>query len=111
MKTNYRAWLMIAVFGLALITAAVNPHGSIDAVGNRVGSNMAPGDDLFAGLRWRNIGPLHGWRIAAVTCAIGWPGSLYIGAPAAGTWETTSAGVSWYPLLDQVARLFIIVPI
>ena len=57
--------------------------------------------DLFAGLRWRNIGPFHGGRIAAVTGAIGQPGVFYVGAPAGGIWKTTSAGVTWFPIFDQ----------
>ena len=105
MKTNYRILLVVAVFGITLFTAAVNPHGSIYAVGDRVGVNMAPGDDLFAGLRWRNIGPFHGGRIAAVTGAIGQPGVFYIGAPAGGIWKTTSAGVTWFPIFDQFTNV------
>src|SRR5947207_15376387 len=101
MRTNYRVLLIVAVFGISLFTAAVNPHGSIYAVGDRVGVNMAPGDDLFAGLRWRNIGPFHGGRIAAVTGAIGQQGATYIGAPAGGIWKTTSAGVTTLPIFDQ----------
>ncbi|MDT7543088.1 MAG: hypothetical protein QOE33_2992 [Acidobacteriota bacterium] len=101
MKTNYRVLLIVAVFGIALFTAAVNPHDSIYAVGNRVEVDMAPDDDLFAGLRWRNIGPFHGGRIAAVTGAIGQPGVFYVGAPAGGIWKTTSAGVTWFPVFDQ----------
>src|SRR6266576_1794885 len=105
MKTNYRVLLIVTVFGITLFMAAVNPHGSIYAVGagrfDRVEVNMAPGDELFAGLRWRNIGPFHGGRIAAVTGAIGQPGVFYIGAPAGGTWKTTSAGVTWFPIFDQ----------
>src|SRR2546421_6984533 len=105
MKTNYRVFLIIAVFGITLFTAAVNPQGLIYAVGDRVGVNMAPGDDLFAGLRWRNIGPFHGGRIAAVTGAIGQPGVFYIGAPAGGIWKTTSAGVTWSPIFDQFTNV------
>src|SRR5947209_14155523 len=105
MKTNYRVLLIIAVFGITLFTAAVNPHGSIYAVGDRVGVNLAPGDDLFAGLRWRNIGPFHGGRIAAVTGAIGQPGVFYLGAPAGGIWKTTNAGVSWSPIFDQFTNV------
>src|SRR5207245_9126779 len=105
MKTNYRVLLIVAVFGITLFTAAVNPHGSIYAVGDRVGVKMAPGDDLFAGLRWRNIGPFHGGRIAAVTGAIGQPGVFYIGAPAGGIWKTTSAGVTWFPIFDQFTNV------
>src|SRR2546421_1707793 len=101
MKTNYRVLLIVAVFGITLFTAAVNPHGSVYAVGDRVGVNLAPGDDLFAGLGWRNIGPFHGGRIAAVTGAIGQPGVFYVGAPAGGIWKTTNAGVSWFPIFDQ----------
>ena len=71
MKTNYRVWLIVAVFGITLLMAAVNPHRPSYAVGDRVEVKLAPGDDLFAGLRWRNIGPFHGGRIAAVTGAVG----------------------------------------
>jgi len=78
MKTNYRVLLIVAVFGVTLFTAAVNPHDPVYALGagrfDSVEVNLAPGDDLFAGLRWRNIGPFHGGRIAAVTGAIGQPG-------------------------------------
>src|SRR3989440_7274683 len=105
MKTNYRVFLIIAVFGITLFTAAVNPYGSIYAVGDRVGVNMAPGDDLFAGLRWRNIGPFHGGRTAAVTGAIGQPGVFYRGAAAGGIWKTNNAGVSWFPIFDQFTNV------
>ncbi|MFL6227286.1 MAG: WD40/YVTN/BNR-like repeat-containing protein [Pyrinomonadaceae bacterium] len=66
---------------------------------------MASGDDLFAGLRWRNIGPFHGGRISAVTGAIGQPGVFYVGAPAGGIWKTTSAGVTWFPVFDQFTNV------
>src|SRR5438876_5815364 len=105
MKTNYRILLVVAVFGITLFTAAVNPHGSIYAVGDRVGVNMAPGDDLFSGLHWRNIRPLHSGRIPAVTGSIGQPGVFYIGAPAGGIWKTTSAGVTWSPIFDQLTNV------
>src|SRR2546427_8091754 len=105
MKTNYRVLFIVAVFGITLFTAAVNPHGSIYAVDDRVGVNMASADDLFAGLRWRNIGPFHGGRIAAVTGAIGQPGVFYLGAPAGGIWKTTNAGVTWFPIFDQFTNV------
>lgn len=61
--------------------------------------------DLFAGLRWRNIGPFHGGRIAAVTGAVGQPGVFYVGTPAGGIWKTTSAGVTWFPIFDQFTNV------
>ena len=98
MKTNYRVWLVIAVCGIALFTATY-------VVGARVAVNVAPGDDLFAGLRWRNIGPFHGGRVSAVTGAVGQPGVFYLGAPAGGIWKTTNAGVSWFPIFDQFTNV------
>src|SRR3954469_1125178 len=55
-----------------------------------------------AALRWRNIGPFRGGRTAAVTGAVGIPGTFYIGLPAGGVWKTTSAGETWYPVFDDV---------
>src|SRR5438045_2391629 len=95
MKTNHRVLSIVAVFGIALFTAT----------GYAVARVEAPGDDLFAGLRWRNIGPFHGGRIAAVTGAIGQPGVFYIGAPAGGIWKTTSAGATWFPIFDQFTNV------
>ncbi|HEY6357801.1 MAG TPA: hypothetical protein VIX35_06130, partial [Vicinamibacterales bacterium] len=64
---------------------------------------MSP--DLFSGLQWRNIGPFHGGRVASVAGTIGQPGVFYAGMPAGGIWKTTSAGVSWYPIFDQVTQV------
>src|SRR5256886_17024041 len=108
MKTNYHVLLAVAVFGITLFTAAVNPHGSIYAVGDRVGVNLAPGDDLFAGLRWRNIGPFHGGRLAAAPRPLGPPGGVLLGAPPGGSWEKTQPGGAWFPGLGQVPNVHII---
>jgi photosystem II stability/assembly factor-like uncharacterized protein len=105
MKTNYRVLLIVALFGITLLTAAVNAQGPKNTKGDRVEANVAQGDDLIAGLRWRNIGPFHGGRIAAVTGAIGQPGVFYIGAPAGGIWKTTSVGVMWFPIFDQFTNV------
>ncbi len=60
---------------------------------------------LYAGLRWRNVGPFHGGRISSVTGVIGEPGVFYFGAPQGGIWKTTSAGVTWFPIFDQVTSV------
>jgi len=101
MKTNCRVLLIVAVCGIALLKAVINPY----AVGARVTGNGTPSEDLFAGLRWRNIGPFHGGRVSAVTGAIGQPGTFYLGAPAGGIWKTTNAGVSWSPIFDQFTNV------
>jgi photosystem II stability/assembly factor-like uncharacterized protein len=109
MKTDYCVSLVVAVLGITLFTAAVNAQGPKTTEGasrfDSVEANAAQSDDLIAGLRWRNIGPFHGGRIAAVTGAIGQPGVFYIGAPAGGIWKTTSAGVTWFPIFDQFTNV------
>lgn len=57
---------------------------------------------LISGLRWRNVGPFRGGRVAAVTGVIGQPGTFYIGLPLGGVWKTTSGGTTWYPIFDSV---------
>src|SRR5262249_12626907 len=66
-------------------------------------SGAAPAEvsaDMLGGLKWRNIGPFHGGRIAAVTGAVGQgqAGVFYVGLPAGGIWKSTSAGVTWFPI-------------
>src|ERR1041384_7357023 len=98
MKTNYRAWLTVAVLAVTLPTATY-------ALRTRAAFNVDPDNNLFSGLRWRNIGPFHGGRVSAVTGAIGQPGTFYLGAPLGGIWKTTNAGVSWFPIFDQFTNV------
>src|ERR1044072_1824249 len=101
MKTKYRVWSLVAVCGIALFTAIV----LIKSAHARVLPAGTVSEDLFAGLRWRNIGPFHGGRVSAVTGAIGQPGTFYLGAPLGGAWKTTNAGVSWFPIFDQFTNV------
>jgi photosystem II stability/assembly factor-like uncharacterized protein len=57
--------------------------------------------NLYAGLKWRNVGPFHGGRISSVSGVIGDAGTFYMGTPLGGIWKTTSAGVTWFPVFDQ----------
>ncbi len=57
--------------------------------------------NLYAGLKWRNVGPFHGGRISSVTGVMGDSGTFYVGTPLGGIWKTTSAGVTWFPIMDQ----------
>ncbi|MGH9465772.1 MAG: WD40/YVTN/BNR-like repeat-containing protein, partial [Terriglobales bacterium] len=82
----------LAAAGLFLLTVAasaqVNPN-------------------LYAGLRWRDIGPHHGGRIAAVSGAIGHgqAGVFYAGWPQGGLAKTTNAGVTWLPVFDGIKNV------
>ena len=85
---------------LSLLLAAAFPLQPRAAT-RQNNSDQLVSPELYAGLRWRNIGPFHGGRIASVTGVIGQPGVFYAGTPLGGVWKTTSAGVKWYPIMDQ----------
>ena len=70
-----------------------------------LGAAAQVNSDLFSGLQWRNIGPYHGGRIASVSGVIGEPGTFYVGLPQGGIWKTTSGGMTWYPIFDQVTEV------
>ncbi len=56
---------------------------------------------LFAGLRWRMIGPFRGGRAVAVSGVIGQPNVFYFGSVCGGVWKTTNAGRTWAPIFDS----------
>ncbi len=82
--------------GLLLVGASPGAHA-------RGAEGIPP--RLYAGLRWRNVGPFHGGRAASVTGVVGEPGVYYLGAPQGGIWKTTSAGVTWKPIFDRVTSV------
>jgi hypothetical protein len=87
-----------AVFSRALVTTAA----ALALLGLR---SAAPGTPDLSGLVWRNIGPFRGGRIAAVSGAVGQPGTFYVGLPAGGVWKTTSAGETWFPVFDDIKEV------
>ena len=56
---------------------------------------------LFAGLRWRPIGPMRASRTCAVAGHRSHPYTFYIGVCNGGLWKTTDAGTTWTPIFDQ----------
>src|SRR6188508_2559363 len=56
---------------------------------------------LFAGLRWRSIGPNRGGRSQAAAGSAARPCEYYFGAVGGGVWKTTDAGVTWRPVSDK----------
>jgi hypothetical protein len=69
MKTNNRVLSIVVLFGILLFTAEFYAQVPSTTGDGRVEVNKLQSNDLFAGLRWRNIGPFHGGRISAVTGA------------------------------------------
>lgn len=55
---------------------------------------------LYAGLRWRSIGPARGGRVTAVAGVPSQPHTFYMGAAGGGVWKTTDYGQTWTPMTD-----------
>ena len=73
----------------------------VGLVASSLATSAQVSPDLYAGLKWRNVGPFHGGRISSVTGVPGQSGVFYVGTPLGGIWKTTSAGITWYPIFDQ----------
>ena len=56
---------------------------------------------LYAGLRWRMIGPFRGGRVNGVSGVGGQPNTFYFGSVGGGVWKTTNAGRTWLPIFDS----------
>src|SRR6185369_9163559 len=57
--------------------------------------------NLYAGLRWRMIGPFRAGRVNAVSGVNGQPDTFYFGSVGGGVWKTVNAGRTWLPIFDS----------
>ncbi|RNC92035.1 MAG: glycosyl hydrolase [Allomuricauda sp.] len=57
-------------------------------------------DSLYAGLKWRNIGPFRGGRSVTSTGVVGQPMTYYMGTTGGGIWKTVDDGITWKNVSD-----------
>jgi photosystem II stability/assembly factor-like uncharacterized protein len=59
---------------------------------------------LWSGMQYRNVGPIRGGRVTAVTGVEQQPYTFYMGSTGGGVWKTTDAGHSFINISDgQIA--------
>lgn len=86
-KTDFRKTLILVFIAVLVAVAQLNA------------SQFNPA--LYAGMRWRLVGPFRGGRVSAVAGVIGQPGVYFIASPGGGVWKSTDAGAVWRPIFDQ----------
>jgi len=93
--------LAVAALFVSLVAAAPAGDGPLaDRLAPAVAAQPA-GVDLFAGMRWRAIGPFRGGRSRAITGVPGQPHVFYMGVVNGGVWKTDDAGRTWRPVFDD----------
>ena len=64
----------------------------------QVGATVDP--SLYAGMKWRNVGPARGGRSIASEGSDARPNEYWFGATGGGAWKTTDGGTTWAPMTD-----------
>nr|ADD93392.1 BNR/Asp box repeat protein [uncultured marine bacterium MedDCM-OCT-S01-C266] len=62
-------------------------------------------EELFSGLKWRNIGPFRGGRSVTSSGVAGDPMTYYMGNTGGGVWKTSDAGQTWKNISDGFFEL------
>src|SRR6476619_5172512 len=89
--------LLVLALAAPLLVGALSRAAIVGAQGARV----EPG--VYAGLRWRSIGPFRSGRVNGVSGVPGQPNVFYMGSVGGGVWKTTNAGRTWFPVFDSAS--------
>jgi photosystem II stability/assembly factor-like uncharacterized protein len=85
--------LATGVLALALLAAG-------DAARTQAQGPATVDPALYAGMRWRSIGPARGGRSIAAGGSDSRPYEYWFGATGGGAWKTTDGGSNWAPMTD-----------
>ncbi|MFM7487793.1 MAG: WD40/YVTN/BNR-like repeat-containing protein, partial [Cytophagales bacterium] len=90
---------MRKIFTLIFLVASVS---SFAQKKQTTSNNISTIDaSLYAGIRWREVGPYRGGRSCTVTGVANNPNLYYFGAVGGGVWRTNDAGQTWENLTDK----------
>jgi photosystem II stability/assembly factor-like uncharacterized protein len=90
-RSLYRGALAVAV--TLIVGVATRPRLTAQS-----GAAIDPA--LYAGLKWRMVGPLRAGRVNAISGVVGQPNTFYFGSVGGGLWKSTNIGRTWLPIFD-----------
>ena len=67
----------------------------------KTNTNQSFDPSVYAGIKWRELGPFRGGRSCTVTGVKGNPNLYYFGSVGGGVWRTTDAGQTWGNITDK----------
>ncbi len=106
MRSFLKRQTSVALCAVATTFAIASPERTTSTYAQAASSQQSARVDpaLFAGLRWRSIGPARGGRSIAVAGSSSRPFEYYFGATGGGLWKTTDGGQTWNPVSDRVFK-------
>src|SRR5436305_6405191 len=93
-----RAALLLPLALLA--TSNARAAGRLKAEPAAAAPKPAVDPTLFSGMKWREVGPFRGGRVAAVTGVPGDRNTYYFGGTGGGVWKSADAGRTWKNVSD-----------
>ena len=84
---------------VALLAATITAWPAVEA---QQGSTIDP--SIYAGMKWRSIGPDRGGRSIAVAGSAARPNEYFFGAVGGGVWKSDDFGNTWTPVSDKDFR-------
>jgi photosystem II stability/assembly factor-like uncharacterized protein len=98
-------WRSAAAWSVLVATAGVFAFSTRSAPVAQAQAAVAGIDQaLFAGLRWRSIGPARGGRSIAAAGSSSRRDEYYFGATGGGLWKTADGGVTWRAVSDDAFK-------
>lgn len=92
---------------LVLALVALQPGGATQttaADGAQAQASPTIDPSIYAGMRWRSIGPDRGGRSIAVAGSTARPNEYFFGAVGGGVWKSDDYGHTWRPVSDEHFR-------
>ncbi len=99
-----RRWMIRAAAGVLAVAGLTGLWQAMPGLQAQTAVAGAVDESLFAGLRWRSIGPNRGGRSIGAAGSDARPLEYYFTATGGGIFKTTDGGTTWTPAADKFLK-------